>query len=72
MDHLIEVLDLEIRIATTAAVRAQLEAERMREDRVEVTCLGDERRLRALVDELITLRARQLDGFLPTQTRRHP
>jgi len=69
MNDLLDVLDLDIRIATTAAVRTQLEAGRMREGRKDVVDLQDERRLRALVDELITLRARQIDGLSPAQSR---
>lgn len=70
MDNILDTLDLEIRIATTVAIRAQLEASMMREDRSGITYLDDERRIRALVDELISLRARQIDEMWPNQARR--
>jgi len=70
MNDLLDVPDLEFRIATTATVRAQLEAARMIGDRADVTNLQDERRLRALVEELITLRGLQIDGLLPAQSRK--
>lgn len=70
MNDVLGTLDLEIRIATTAAIRTQLEAARMRDDRASVTDIQDERRIRALVDELIALRARQIDEILPAQSSR--
>jgi hypothetical protein len=70
MDNILDTLDLEIRIATTTAVRAQLEAAMLRSDRAGITYLNEERRLRALVDELIALRARQIDEMWPDQARR--
>lgn len=70
MDNILDTLDLEIRIATTVAIRAQLEASMMREDRSGITYLDDERRIRALVDELISLRARQIDEMWHDQSRR--
>lgn len=70
MDNILDTLDLEIRIATTVAIRAQLEASMMREDRSGITYLDDERRIRALVDELISLRARQIDEMWTDQSRR--
>jgi hypothetical protein len=69
MDHILNQLDLGIRLATITAVRDQLQAEMLSNNRPGVTLLEGERRMRALVEVLIELRARQADELLPDQLR---
>ena len=70
MDSILDKLDVAIRLATITAVRDQLQAEMLSNNRAGVTLLDGERRMRALVEILIELRALQADALLPDEIRR--
>jgi hypothetical protein len=67
IDHL-EAMDVEIRIAAVESVWRHLQVA-MQRDTSDIVHLHEERMMRSLVDQLITLRAHQIDMRLSASAR---
>jgi hypothetical protein len=70
MNDLLEAMEIEVRIAAVDSVLMHQDLAAQR-DVSEVVQLREERTVRALIDELIALRGRQIDMTLRGDVLRH-